>query len=90
MGGQEWLTDFLANKVKPRYLFQSVAQPRFIMDKTFIYNDELSFDENYEIWRKLNRDERRHWGMQQLGDKEAFVKFIQIWGDKRKGFDDVY
>ena len=86
MGGQI----YLANKVKPSNLFQCSAQPRFIMDKTFIYNDELSFDENYEIWRKLNRDERRHWGMQQLGDKEAFVKFIQIWGDKRKGFDDVY
>ena len=60
------------------------------MDKTFIYNDELSFDENYEIWRKLNREERSHWGMQQLSDREQFVKFIQIWGDKRKGFDDVY
>ena len=90
MGGQEWLTDFLANKVKPSNLFQCSAQPRFIMDKTFIYNDELSFDENYEIWRKLNREERRHWGIQQLGDRESFVKFIEIWGNKRKGFDDVY
>ena len=60
------------------------------MDKTFIYNDELSFDENYEIWRKLNREERRHWGMQQLSYREQFVKFIEIWGNKRKGFDDVY
>ena len=67
-----------------------MAQPRFIMDKTFIYNDKLSFDENYEIWRKLNREERRHWGIQQLGDRESFVKFIEIWGNKRKGFDDVY
>ena len=90
MGGQEWLTDFLANKVKPRYLFQSVAQPKFIMDKAFIYNDELSFDENFEIWSKLNREERRHWGMQQRSDREQFVKFIEIWGNKRKGFDDVY
>ena len=60
------------------------------MDKTFIYNDELSFDENFEIWSKLNRVERRHWGMQQLSDREQFVKFIEIWGNKRKGFDDVY
>lgn len=92
MGGQEWLTDFLANKVKPRYLFQSVAQPRFIMDKEeiFIYNDELSFDENFDIWSKLNRKERRHWGMQQRTDREQFAKFIEIWGNKRKGFDDVY
>ena len=60
------------------------------MDKTFIYNDELSFDENFEIWSKLNRVERRHWGMQQLSEREQFVKFIEIWGNKRKGFDDVY
>ena len=43
-----------------------------------------------EIWRKLNREERRHWGMQQRTDKEQFAKFIEIWGNKRKGFDDVY
>ena len=60
------------------------------MDKTFIYNDELSFDENFEIWSKLNREERRHWGMQQLSEREQFVKFIEICGNKRKGFDDVY
>ena len=62
------------------------------MDKEeiFIYNDELSFDENFEIWNKLNRKERRHWGMQLRTDKEQFAKFIEIWGNKRKGFDDVY
>ena len=62
------------------------------MDKEeiFIYNDELSFDDNFSIWCKLNRKERRHWGMQQRTDKEQFAKFIEIWGNKRKGFDDVY
>ena len=65
---------------------------QIIMDKEeiFIYNDELSFDENFEIWCKLNRKERRHWGMQQRTNKEQFAKFIEIWGNKRKGFDDVY
>ena len=69
-----------------------MAQPRFIMDKEeiFIYNDKLSFDDNFEIWNKLNRKERRHWGMQLRTDKEQFAKFIEIWGNKRKGFDDVY
>ena len=62
------------------------------MDKEeiFIYNDELSFDENFEIWCKLNRKERRHWGMQKRTNKEQFAKFIEIWGNKRKGFDNVY
>ena len=62
------------------------------MDKEeiFIYNDKLSFDENFEIWNKLNRKERRHWGMQLRTEKEQFAKFIEIWGNKRKGFDDVY
>ena len=62
------------------------------MDKEeiFIYNDKLSFDENFEIWNKLNRKERRHWGMQLRTEKEQFSKFIEIWGNKRKGFDDVY
>ena len=38
MGSWEWLTDFLANKVKPRYLFQSVAQPRLLwIKKKFLF-----------------------------------------------------
>lgn len=49
----------------------------------FIYDDTLSFDRNYHIWKSLNEKERLAYSLDLYTDDVSFRKFCEIWGDKQ-------
>tara|TARA_Y100000813_G_C23943388_1_gene249107 strand:+ start:158 stop:337 length:180 start_codon:yes stop_codon:yes gene_type:complete len=49
----------------------------------FIYDDDLSFDRNYQIWKSLNEKERLAYSLDLYTDDVSFRKFCEIWGDKQ-------
>ena len=48
-----------------------------------MYDDELSFDRNYQIWKALNEKERTAYNLDLYTDDKSFKTFCEIWGDKQ-------
>ena len=50
----------------------------------FIYDDELSFKQNYTNWRIMNEKERRQESEPMLSVAESKRMFVKMWGYKNK------
>lgn len=50
------------------------------MDNIFMYDKELSYDQNFTEWRTMNAEERRNWGDEQLTQTEAQQMFDKLFG----------
>ena len=50
----------------------------------FIYDDELSFQQNYTNWRIMNDKERRQENEPLLGVAESKRMFVKMWGYKNR------
>ena len=50
----------------------------------FIYDDELSFKQNYTTWRIMNEKERRQENEPLLSTAESKRMFVKMWGYKNK------
>jgi len=50
----------------------------------FIYDDELSFKQNYTNWRIMNERERRQENEPLLSTAESKRMFVKMWGYKNK------
>mgnify|MGYP003139393506 CR=1 FL=1 len=57
-----------------------------IADPEFIYNDKLSYDDNFNIWRDMNDREKKIDGAPYLTLEEATSIFRKQWGYKATMF----
>ena len=55
------------------------------MENIFEYDDTMSFESNYRMWKHMNDKEHRDNGEEVYDDTTSKSVFVQMWGYKNNG-----
>ena len=55
------------------------------MENVFEYDDTMSFESNYRMWKHMNDNEHRDNGEEVYDDPTSKSVFVQMWGYKNNG-----
>jgi len=61
----------------------SFLTPKFF-STPFIYDDDLSWKENYQEWLNITNKELKAWGEEELSYVDGMRTFAKQWGFKSK------